>query len=136
MFVIKNTQTGRIHREPTRKSYASTSYKSVAAAKAGITRTVKYYQKAYDQVAECVANGLPEYHANMHNAYRDATEAHFNMVHKQFASSYTIVAVEDYVEPMITKTGICPGTGKKITVTEGINTPHYMSTLSESYWSA
>jgi hypothetical protein len=37
---------------------------------------------------------------------------------------------------MITKTGICPGTGKKITVTEGINTPHYMSTLSETYWSA
>jgi hypothetical protein len=72
----------------------------------------------------------------MHNAYRDATEAHFGLVHKQFASSYTIVAVEDYVEPMITKTGICPGTGKKITVTEGINTPHYMSTLSESYWSA
>jgi len=72
----------------------------------------------------------------MHNAYRDATEAHFNLTHKQFASSYTIVAVEDYVEPMITKTGICPGTGKQITVTEGINTPHYMSTLSESYWSA
>ena len=22
------------------------------------------------------------------------------------------------------------------TITEGINTPHYMSTLSESYWSA
>ncbi|MHA1287624.1 MAG: hypothetical protein ACTSPB_09500, partial [Candidatus Thorarchaeota archaeon] len=86
--------------------------------------------------AECVANGEPEYAAPMHNAYRDATEPQFNLTHKQFASSYTIVAVEDYVEPMITKTGICPGTGKKITVTEGINTPHYMSTLSESYWSA
>ena len=112
-YIIDNTNQA-IHREPNKRSYASTQYKTAGAAKAGITRTVKYYQKAYDQVAECVANGLPEYHANMHNAYRDA----------------------DYVEPMITKTGICPGTGKKITVTEGINTPHYMSTLSESYWSA
>ena len=52
---------------------------------------------------------------------------------KSYAS--TIVAVADYVEPMITKTGMCPGTGKEITVTEGINMPYYLSPLSESYWS-
>ena len=48
MFVIKNTVTGRIHREPNKKPWASTEYKSQAAAKAGITRTLKYYQKALD----------------------------------------------------------------------------------------
>jgi hypothetical protein len=136
MYLIIDNTDQSVHREPNKRSYASTQYKTAGAAKAGITRTVKYYQKAYDQVAECVANGQSEYMANMYNAYRDATEAHFNKMHKQFAGSYTIVAVEDYVEPMITKTGICPGTGKQITVTEGINTPHYMSTLSETYWSA
>ena len=82
MYLIIDNTDQSVHREPNKRSYASTQYKTVGAAKAGITRTVKYYQKAYDQVAECVANG------------------------------------------------------QKITVTEGINTPHYMSTLSESYWSA
>ena len=136
MYLIIDNTNQAIHREPNKKSYARTQYKTVGAAKAGITRTVKYYQKAYDQVAEALEEGKADYTAPMYNAYRDATESQFNLTHKQFASSYTIVAVEDYVEPMITKTGICPGTGKKITVTEGINTPHYMSTLSESYWSA
>ena len=136
MYLIIDNTNQAIHREPNKKSYASTQYKTVGAAKAGITRTVKYYQKAYDQVAEALEEGKADYTAPMYNAYRDATESQFNLTHKQFASSYTIVAVEDYVEPMITKTGICPGTGKQITVTEGINTPHYMSTLSESYWSA
>ena len=136
MYLIIDNTNQAIHREPNKRSYASTQYKTVGAAKAGITRTVKYYQKAYDQVAECVANGLPECHAPMHNAYRDATESHFNLTHKQFASSYTIVAVEDYVEPMITKTGIAPGTGKEITVTYSINQKSYMNPLSESYWSA
>ena len=57
MFVIKNTVTGRIHREPNKKPWASTEYKSQAAAKAGITRTLKYYQKALDNVAECKSRG-------------------------------------------------------------------------------
>jgi hypothetical protein len=135
MYYIIDNSDNSIHREPNKKSYASTQYKSAGAAKAGITRTVKFYQKAFDQVNECLANGETEYRANMYNAYRDATEAHFGKVHRQFASSYTIVAVEDYVEPMITRTGMCPGTGKEITVTEGINMPYYLSPLSESYWS-
>ena len=133
-YIIDNTNQA-VHREPNKTSYASTQYKSAGAAKAGITRTVKYYLKAFEQVAQCVANGEKEYMAHMYNAYRDATEAHFGKVHRQFASSYTIVAVEDYVEPQITRTGMCPGTGKQITVTEGINQPYYLSPLSESYWS-
>ena len=136
MFIIIDKTNDSIHKEPSRSSYRSQEYKSPAAAKAGITRTVKFYDKAKAQVAEVVAEGKAEYHAPMYNAYRDATEDHFGLVHKQFASSFEVVAVEDYVEPMITRTGICPGTGKEITVTEGINQPYYLSPLSESYWSA
>ena len=44
---------------------------------------------------------------------------------------------EEYalIEPMITKTGKSPYNGEEITVTQSINTPHYMDPLSESYWS-
>ena len=48
MFIIKDTVTGLIHREPTRAAYWSKTYKSARAAKAGITRTLKYYQKAIE----------------------------------------------------------------------------------------
>ncbi len=41
MFVIKNTVTGRIHREPNKKPWASTEYKSQAAAKAGMIGLTK-----------------------------------------------------------------------------------------------
>ena len=134
-YIIDNTDNS-IHREPSKRSYASTQYKSAGAAKAGITRTVKHYQKAYEQVAECVANSEPEYMARMYNEYRDATEAHFGRVHKQFASSYSVVAVDEYVEPQITRTGTCPGSGKEITITlpqskvGGCTDP-----LTETYWS-
>jgi len=136
MFHIIDITDNSIHNEPGRASYKSDRYKTAGAAKAGITRTVKFYQTAFDQVAEAVAEGKPEHKARMYNAYRDATEAHFKKVHKQFASSYVIVAVADYDEPMITRTGRCPGTGEIITVTEGINMPYYLSPLSESYWSS
>lgn len=134
-FIIDNSDNS-IHKEPTRRSYESRQYKTKGAAKAGITRTVKYYQKAYQQVADCVAEGKPEYYAPMYNAYREATEPQLGRVHKQFASSYTIIAEDDYVEPMITRTGIAPGTGKKITITlpqsqvGGCTDP-----LTETYWS-
>ena len=39
------------------------------------------------------------------------------------------------IEKIVTKTGICPGTGKTITHTASVNESHYMSPLSESYWS-
>jgi|TARA_R110000751_G_scaffold212716_2_gene316292 hypothetical protein len=134
-YIIDNTDNS-IHREPSKPSYAGTQYKTAGAAKAGITRTVKHYQKAYDQVAECVANGDPEYFAHMHNQYRDATEAHFGRVHKQFASSYSVVAVDEYVEPMITRTGNCPGTGKEITITlKQSDVGGCTDPLTETYWS-
>ena len=45
-----------------------------------------------------------------------------------------VMSVEDYelIEPMVEKTNMM--TGKKFM--EPINTPHYMSPSSESYWSA
>ena len=63
MFIIKDTVTGLIHREPTRAAYRSKTYKSARAAKAGITRTLKYYQKALDNVAECKSRGEKPYMA-------------------------------------------------------------------------
>jgi len=44
------------------------------------------------------------------------------------------MSVEDYelIEPVVERTNMM--TGKKFT--ESINTPHYMSPSSESYWSA
>ena len=72
MFVIVSKKNSTIHREPNKKSYARTQYKNEAAAKAGITRTIKFYKKAIEQVAEVVANGEREFMAPKYNAYRDA----------------------------------------------------------------
>ena len=138
MYIIVDKSNDSIHREPNKKSYANTQYKSEAAAKAGITRTVKFYQAAMDEVAEVVAEGKPEYHARRYNAFRDATDTDLGRTHVADRNNYRVMHVEEYalIEPMITKTGIAPGTGKEITVTYSINQPHYMNPLSESYWSA
>ena len=141
MFVIKNTQTGRIHREPTRKSYASTSYKSLAAAKAGVTRTVKYYQKAIEDVKQTVAAGKPDYLSRYYYDARDATTEP-----SEFGRGYDlrvvadgtgleIVSVEEYGDPQQTDTGVCPYNGKTITRTIGINDAGtHMDPLCESHW--
>lgn len=138
MYIIVDKSNDSIHSEPTRKSYASSSYKSEAAAKAGITRTIKFYDKAKAQVAEVVANGEKEYMAPMYNAFRDATDVALGRTHCGNKDNYRVMHVEEYklIEPMITKTGIAPGTGKEITVTYSINQKSYMNPLSESYWSA
>ena len=138
MFVIVSKKNNSIHREPNKKSYANTQYKTASAAKAGITRTVKFYDKAKAQVAEVVAEGKPEYHAPMYNAFREATDKDLGRTHVADKNNYRVMHVEEYalIEPMITKTGIAPGTGKEITVTYSINQPHYLNPLSESYWSA
>ena len=138
MFVIVDKKNSSIHSEPTRKSYRSDQYKTEAAAKAGITRTIKFYDKAKAQVAEVVAEGKSEFYAPMYNAFRDATDTDLGRTHCANRDNYEVMSYVDYkaIEPMITRTGICPGTGKKITVTESINRPHYLSPLSESYWSA
>ncbi len=138
MYIIVDKSDMSIHREPSKRSYASTQYKSAGAAKAGITRTVKYYNKAKAQVAEVVANGKSEYYAPMYNAFRDATDPALGRTHCADVDNYAVMGVDEYniVEPQITKTGICPGTGEEITVTYSINQPHYLNPLSESYWSA
>jgi len=75
MFIIKNTITGRKHSEPSRPSWKGTEYKTQAAAKAGVTRTIKHYQKAVASVTECVANGEPEYMSRYYNDYKDVAHA-------------------------------------------------------------
>ena len=81
MFVIVSKKNSTIHREPNKKSYARTQYKNEAAAKAGITRTIKFYKKAIEQVAEVVANGEREFMAPKYNPYRDATDVALGRTH-------------------------------------------------------
>ena len=132
-YLIVNTKTNAVHREPGRRSYDSDRYASEAAAKAGITRTVKYYQKAIDDVASLLNRGESKFRSLYYNSARNAIE--HNLADR---STYRVMHSEEYIliEPHITRTGICPGTGEEITYTSSINEPHYMSPLSESYWSA
>ena len=134
MFVIVDKSNSSIHREPNKKSYSSTQYKSEAAAKAGITRTIKFYSKAKAQVAEVVANGEAEYTAPMYNAFRDATGPYLGRTHCGDVDNYVVMSYVDYmaIEPMVERTNLM--TGKKFK--ESINTPHYMSASSETYWSS
>ena len=134
MFVIVNKKNNSIHREPNKKSYANTQYKTASAAKAGITRTLKYYAKAIEDVNNVVAEGKNKYSSRLYNAYEDATNKDHGRTHLNDINNYMVMSVEDYdlIEPMIERTNMM--TGKKFT--ESINTPHYMSPSSESYWSA
>lgn len=138
MFYIISKKNMAIHQEPTRPSWKSNSYKSAAAAKAGITRTIKFYQKAIADVQSVVAEGKSEFHSPYYNHYRDATDPVLGRTHKADIDNFVVMSEDEYetVEPMITRTGICPGTGKEMTYTSSINEPHYLSPLSESYWSA
>ena len=138
MFVIVNKKNDSLFSEPSRPSYRGTNYKTEAAAKAGITRTIKFYDKAKAQVAEALANGDKEYTAPLYNAYREATEEILGRTHLADRDNYRIMDADEYklIEPTITKTGICPGTGKEITVSASINQPDYLSPLSESYWAS
>ena len=135
MFIIKDTVTGLIHREPTRAAYRSKTYKSARAAKAGVTRTVRYYQKAIDQVLEVRAEGKADYYAPMYNAYRDATDPVLGRTHCDQPDSYQVMTVEEYGDPQRTDTGRCPYNGKTITRTIGINEAWtHMDPLCESHW--
>ena len=136
MFVIVDKSNDSIHQEPTRPSWKGGNYKSEGAAKAGITRTVKFYQAAIDEVAEVVAEGRPEYTARRYNAFRDATDPDLGRTHKADRDNYRVMSVEEYalIEPMITKTGKSPYNGQTITRTLSINTPSYMDPLCESHY--
>ena len=138
MFVIVDKSNDSIHKEPTRPSWKTGNYKSEGAAKAGITRTVKFYEKAIADVQKVVAEGKKEYHSRWYNHYEDATNSAKGRTHVADRNNYRVMHVDEYalIEPKITRTGICPGTGKEMTYTSSINEPHYMSPLSESYWSA
>ncbi len=134
MFVIVNKKNNSIHREPNKKSYANVQYKTASAAKAGITRTLKYYAKAIEDVNNVIAEGKPYYHSRLCNAYEEATNKDLGRTHVNDINNYMVMTVEDYelIEPMVEKTNMM--TGKKYH--ESINTPHYLSASSESYWSA
>ena len=138
MFVIVDKSNDSIHREPNKKSYASKEYKSEGAAKAGITRTIKFYNKAIADVQSVVAEGKEEFYSPYYNHFRDATDKALGRTHCADKGNYRVMHVDEYalIEPFITKTGRAPGTGEEITVTYSINQPHYMNPLSESYWSA
>ena len=135
-FVIVDKSNDSIHREPNKKSYASTYYKSEGAAKAGITRTIKFYDKAVADVERVLAEGEKDYTSRMYNAYRDATDTDLGRTHKAERDNYRVMALEEYrlIEPMITKTGTSPYNGKTITRTLSINTPSYMDPLCESHY--
>ena len=138
MYVIVNKKNNSIFCEPARKSWQSKYYKSEAAAKAGITRTVKFYENAIADVKKVVAEGKPEYHSRWYNHYEDATNTAKGRTHVADRDNFRVMHVEEYalIEPFITTTAIAPGTGKEVTYTRSINEPHYMSPHSEAYWSA
>lgn len=122
-----------IFSEPSRPSYRNSSYASEGAAKAGITRTVKFYQKAIDDVASVVAEGKSEFHSPYYNHFRDATDPALGRTHRADRDNYVVMTEEEYsmVEPMVERKNMM--TGKKFM--ESINTPNYMSPACESYWS-
>lgn len=132
-YLIINKQNMSIFSEPTRPSWKDSSYASEGAAKAGITRTMKFYQKAIDDVASVVADGKPEYHSRLYNAFRDATDPALGRTHLAQRDNFVIMTADEYsmVEPMVEKTNMM--SGEKYM--ESINTPSYMSPASESYWS-
>lgn len=135
MFIIKDTVTGLIHREPTRAAYRSKTYKSARAAKAGITRTLKYYQKAIESVREAEEQGLSAYTSSLYNAYQDATDENFGRTYVNKPETYEIMSREEYGEPMVTRTGRSPYNGNEITVTININdVGTHMDPLCESHY--
>lgn len=139
MFTIINTEKGTTHVEPSRPSWKGSNYKSQAAAKAGITRTIKFYENAVADVEKVVAEGNPEYHSRWYNAYREAfpatEEEPLGRDMLNVADRLEVVALADYVEPQITRTGTSPYDGREITVTVGINSiGTHMDPLCESHY--
>ena len=137
MFIIKNTVTGRIHKEPSRArtGYRGGEYASERAAKAGVTRTLKHYAKAIEQVRERVAAGEPEYMAPMYNDYREVTEPCLNRQWVNDPNTYEVMTKEAYGDPQQTDTGVCPFNGKTITRTISVNDAWgHMDPLCESHW--
>ena len=125
MFYIYNKATSAIESNPTRsKHYLKAEYKTMGAAKAAMTRMHKKFE----------ANRF-ELLASQYSFERNKDEAKAENSPLYISD---IAEAEHYhknIEKIVTNTGICPGTGKTITHTASINQSHYMSPLSESYWS-
>lgn len=137
MFIIKNVVTGRIHKEPSRarKGWGGGEYASERAAKAGVTRTLKYYEKAIQQVSDVVAEGKSEYYAPLYNAYREATDPDLGRTYVNDPATYEVMTLEQYGDPQDTRTGRCPYNGKMITRTIPLNdVGTHMDPLCESHW--
>ena len=139
MYIIVDKSDMSIHREPSKRSYAGTQYKSAGAAKAGITRTIKFYENAVADVEKVVAEGNPEYHSRWYNFYREAFPATedepLGRDMLNVADRLEVVALDEYVEPQITRTGRSPYDGREITVTVGINSiGTHMDPLCESHY--
>ena len=122
MYLIINTQNDSKFKEPTRRSYRAYTYKTKAAATAGITRTKKYYQNAIDDVNKVLAEGKPYYYSRWSNQYEEATQdqtEYRSIDWRLVANGETleVVAECDYVEPMITRTGRSPYDGHEFTCT-------------------
>ena len=140
MYLIINTQNNSKFKEPTRRSYRAYTYKTKAAATAGITRTKKYYQNAIDDVNKVLAEGKPYYHSRWSNQYEEATQdqtEYRSIDWRLVANGETleVVAECDYEEPMITRTGRSPYNGNEITVTlpqSQVST--HMDPLCESHY--
>ena len=125
MYYIYDKATSAIKSNPARgKHYLKAEYKTMGAAKAALTRMHKKFEaKRFELLA------------SKYSFERDSDKAK-----EENSPLFTCgIAEADYyhknIEKIITRTGICPGTGKTITHTASINEPHYMNPLSESYWS-
>jgi hypothetical protein len=126
MYYIYNTETSRINSNPARgKHYLKAQYKTLGAAKAAMTRMHKKFETQRFELL-----------ASKYSFERDSDGAK-----EENSPLYkcSIAEAEHYhknIERIVTRTGICPGTGKQITHTASVNEPHYMNPLSESYWTA
>tara|TARA_B100001093_G_C26305401_1_gene791223 strand:+ start:250 stop:651 length:402 start_codon:yes stop_codon:yes gene_type:complete len=131
MFTIINKEKGTTHVEPSRPSWKGANYKSEAAAKAGITRTIKFYDKATADVKATLAEGKKDFYSRLYNQAQDA----LRWPTVADGSALEVMALEDYVEPQVTRTGTRPYDGKTITVTIGINrVGTHMDPLCESHY--
>ena len=125
MFYIYNRETSRIESNPARgKHYLKAQYKTMGAARAAMTRMHKKFE----------ANRF-ELLASKYGFERDRDEAKAENSPLYICGIAEADYYHDNIEKTVTQTGTCPGTGKQITHTASVNEPHYMSPLSESYWS-
>ena len=125
MFYIYNKATSAIESNPTRgKHYLKAEYKTMGAARAAMTRMHKKFETNRFELL-----------ASKYSFERDRDEAKAENSPLYISGIAEAEYYHKNIEKIVTKTGICPGTGKTITHTASVNQSHYMSPLSESYWS-